>query len=326
MLKRLNSRYRKNVKILQDLQGYRIRIGDFKSAASVALRPGQEVLLTNTGMQKERHVLPFDYAGPLSDLKIGGFIYIDDGNIALRIKSRTSNRIAAEVIVPGVVKPHKGINIPDLNLKFQGITEKDKMDLSFAVVNRVDFVAQSFVSGKEDMLCLREILRRNGAECGIIAKIENRSGIDNIDEILDVSDGIMIARGDLGVSLPIFEIPVLQKMIIRKCKQSGKFVITATQMLESMTEHLRPTRAEVSDVANAMIDGSDFLMLSGETAVGKHPVEAVEMMSEVIEFTARSLKTLRSYEPRLFGDRAKKRRRSARRPAKKTRKVRRGDE
>jgi len=294
LVRRLNRKHGMDVKILQDLQGYRMRVGRLRGRRSILLREGQIVSLTNESELKGRGVVPFDYRGSLTDIKIGSFIYIDDGNIALRVRGRTAECIKAQVVVPGVLKENKGINIPDIDLKFNGLTEKDRIDLEFGAENNVDFVAQSFVSGKEDILCLREAIRRNKFSCGVISKIENRRGIDNIDEIMDVSDGIMIARGDMGVSLPIFQIPVLQKMIILKCKRRRKFAITATQMLESMTEHLRPTRAEVSDVANAMMDGSNYLMLSGETAVGKHPVEAVRMMREIIEFTASSFKTRHS--------------------------------
>ncbi|MCX5800569.1 MAG: pyruvate kinase [Candidatus Eisenbacteria bacterium] len=294
LVRRLSEKHGRDVRILQDLQGYRIRIGKFKGRKWIVLKAGQIVFLTNKSELTGRDIVPFDYRGSLADIKTGSSIYVDDGNIALKVRTKTKDYIRAEVIVPGVLKENKGVNIPEVNLRFKGLTDKDRTDLEFGVRNRVDFVAQSFVSGKEDILCLRSVLRESRADCRVIAKIENRRGIDNIDEILSVSDGIMIARGDMGVSLPIFQIPVLQKMIIRKCKQRRKFAVTATQMLESMTEHLRPTRAEVSDVANAMIDGSDYLMLSAETAVGKHPVEAVEMMTEIIDFTTRSLGKLHS--------------------------------
>lgn len=289
LVRGLNKKHGKSVKILQDLQGHRIRVGRFKGRKSIPLKKMQRVFLTNRAEPSGKDVLPFDYKGPLADIKIGRFIYIDDGNIALIVRARTRDYIEAEVVVPGILKENKGINIPDVSLRFEGLTDKDRTDLKFGIENDVDFIAQSFVNDKKDILCLREAVGKSGANCRLIAKIENRHGVDNIDEILDVSDGIMIARGDLGVSLPIFQIPVLQKMIIKKCRRRRKFVITATQMLESMTEHLRPTRAEVSDVANAIIDGSDYVMLSAETAVGKHPVEVVEMMNQIVEFTTRFL-------------------------------------
>ncbi|MHC4192404.1 MAG: pyruvate kinase, partial [Planctomycetota bacterium] len=177
-----------------------------------------------------------------------------------------------------------------INLKFEGLTVKDKNNLMFGMANKVDFIAQSFVRSEKDIISVREFINQHKFNCPLIAKIENRQGIENIDDIMKVSDGIMIARGDMGVSLPIYEVPIMQKMIIKKCNKRKKFVITATQMLESMTENLRPTRAEVSDVANAIFDGSDYVMLSGETAAGKHPVEAVQMMKNIIKFTEKSQK------------------------------------
>ena len=291
IIRRLNKAHRNKIKILQDLEGYRIRVGLFKGPRkTIELAKGSIVTLINKLETDQKDIIPFDYKGSLYDIKTGCHIFIDDGNIDLKVKSRDRDSIRVEVLVPGILKEHKGINIPDINLKFEGLTDKDKNDLLFGIANKVDFIAQSFVRNKKDMLSVRKFINRNKFNCPLIAKIENRQGIGNIDEILEVSDGIMIARGDMGVSLPIYEVPVMQKMIIKKCNQQKKFVITATQMLESMTEHLRPTRAEVSDVANAIVDGSDYVMLSGETAVGEHPVEAVQMMRNIIRFTEKSIK------------------------------------
>jgi len=290
-IRRLNKTDGTKIKILQDLEGYRIRVGLFKgSRKSIELVKGSMITLINELETDKRDVIPFDYKGSLYDIKTGCDIFIDDGNIALKVKSRDMNGIRAEVLVGGILKEHKGINIPDITLKFEGLTDKDKNSLLFGIANKVDFIAQSFVRNKNDILSVRDFINQNNFNCPLIAKIENRQGIKNIDEIMNVSDGIMIARGDMGVSLPIYEVPVMQKMIIKKCNYHRTFVITATQMLESMTENVRPTRAEVSDVANAIIDGSDYVMLSGETAAGKHPVEAVQMMSDIISFTEKSLK------------------------------------
>jgi len=290
LIRELNKNHRRHIKILQDLEGYRIRTGKFKNKKEIELKKKQMVLLTNEEKFIITDVISIDYKGPLSDIKTGSFIHIDDGNITLKIKGRRRHCLKAEVITPGIVKEDKGINIPDVSLSFKKLTEKDKRDLQFGIENKVDFIAQSFVRNKNDVINVRDFIERRNFKCRIIAKIENRQGIQNIDEILDVCDGIMIARGDMGVSLPIYKIPILQKMIIKKCNQSKKIVITATQMLESMTEHTRPTRAEVSDVANAILDGSGYLMLSAETAVGKYPVETVKMMNDVIKFTELSLK------------------------------------
>jgi pyruvate kinase len=288
LIRKLNKRYRSQIRILQDLEGYRIRIGKFKRKKAVELKKGQRLLLTNNkDAAGDEHIIPFDYAGPLRDIKTGSFIYIDDGNIVLAVKARTKNYLKTEVIIPGILRENKGINIPDVNLRFSGLTDKDKADIQFGIQNEVDYIAQSFVRDKDDIIHVRNVIQGRLPACQLIAKIENRQGIKNIDRIMDVSDGIMVARGDMGVSVPIYEIPIIQKMIIKKCNQRKKFVITATQMLESMTEHIRPTRAEVTDVANAILDGSDFLMLSAETATGKYPVEAVRMMKQIITFTER---------------------------------------
>ncbi len=292
LVRELDRRYRRHVRILLDLEGYRIRIGKFRSGRPVELKKKQVIRLTNKQDEGGKDAIPFDYPGPLSDLKTGGFIYIDDGNIALRIKAIARNYLRAEVVIPGILKENKGVNIPDARLRFKTLTEKDQADLEFGIRHKVDFIAQSFVRNRRDIVNIRDFIRKRGFDCGLIAKIENRQGIRNIAGILDAADGIMVARGDLGVSLPIYEVPMLQKMLIRKCRQEKKFVITATQMLESMTEHVRPTRAEVSDVANAILDGSDYVMLSAETAVGLHPVEAVQMMNRIIAFTERSLVTV----------------------------------
>ena len=289
-VRRLNNSLGTGVKILQDLEGYRVRVGLFTGEVQeITLTKGNTVTLINILETDRRDVIPFDYDGSFSEMKPGCDIFIDDGNIALKAISISEDGIKAEILVGGFLKENKGINIPDVDLKFEGLTDKDEDDLLFGIENKVDLIAQSFVQTSEDILSVREFINSHDFDCPLIAKIENRGGIDNIDEILEVSDGIMIARGDMGVSLPIYEVPMVQKMIIKKCIDHRCFVVTATQMLESMTEHIRPTRAEVSDVANAIIDGSDYVMLSGETAAGKYPVEAVQMMRDIIDFTERSL-------------------------------------
>jgi pyruvate kinase len=286
-IRALNKKYRRAIKILQDLEGYRIRMGRLEEQKPVLLKKRQSIFLTNKAIIGQNNIFSFDYEGKLGDIKTGSHIYIDDGTIVLLVKGRAGEYLKAQVVIGGFLKENKGINIPDTPLKFKGLTDKDKEDLRFGIKNKVEYIAQSFVRDKHDMLHLRNFLQHRLPGCKLIAKIENRQGVKNIDEILAVSDGIMIARGDMGVCLPIYEIPMIQKMIIAKCNRRQKMVITATQMLESMTENIRPTRAEVTDVANAVLDGSDFLMLSGETAVGAHPVEAVRMMDQIITFTER---------------------------------------
>ncbi len=289
IIRRLNKKYRRHIRILQDLEGFRIRVGDFADPEGVTLvKRGKVWLAQGTHVKGRADLIPFDYDGPLSDIPLGQHVYIDDGNISLVVIKREVRRLKAEVLVGGRLKPHKGINMPGARLRFKGLTEKDIADLHFGMKHGVDFVAQSFIRSASDMIAVRKHISKHNPNCKTIAKIENREGIRNIDGIIDVSDGIMVARGDMGVSIPIYEVPVVQKMIIKKCNNRRKFVITATQMLESMTEHLRPTRAEVTDVANAILDGTDYVMLSAETASGEHPVEAVSMMNDIIKFTEAS--------------------------------------
>ena len=290
LIRLLNTKYRRRIKLLGDLQGHRIRIGDL--SAPIELKKHRIIWLTQQRIMGSHEKIPFDYQGPLSSIKNGCQIFIDDGNIALKVIGRAKDGIKARVMIGGLLKAHKGVNIPEARLEFGPISRKDTEDISFCEMQGAEYIAQSFVRTKKDILDVRDLLK-TGSRCRIVAKIENREGIKNIDEIIRTSDGIMIARGDMGVSLPIYEIPVIQKMVIKKCNRAKKFVITATQMLESMTENLRPTRAEVTDVANAIIDGTDFVMLSAESAVGKHPVETVMMINNVIKFTERYLNKLR---------------------------------
>ena len=290
LIRLLNTKYRRRIKLLGDLQGHRIRIGYL--SIPIELKKHRIVWLTQQKIKGSHEKIPFDYQGPLSSIKNGHQIFIDDGNITLKVIDRAKDGIKARVIIGGLLKEHKGVNIPEAKLEFGPISRKDIQDIFFCEKHGVEYIAQSFVRTKKDILDVRKLLKAS-SRCRLVAKIENREGIKNVDEIIKVSDGIMIARGDMGVSLPIYEIPVVQKMIIKKCNRAGKFVITATQMLESMTENLRPTRAEVTDVANAIIDGTDFVMLSAESAVGKHPVETVMMMNNVIKFTERYLNKLR---------------------------------
>ena len=287
MVRSLNAKYSRRINLLGDLQGHRIRIGSL--VQPIALKKRQIAWLMQKDIKGLAGTIPFDYQGPLRDIKNGQHIFIDDGNIDLEVIGHYKGKLKTKVMIGGLLKEHKGVNIPEAKLEFGGISLKDRQDILFCEKHGVEYVAQSFVRTKRDIMDVRRLLG-GSSQCRVIAKIENREGIKNIDGIIKVSDGIMIARGDMGVSLPIYEIPIIQKMIINKCNRAGKFVITATQMLESMTENLRPTRAEVTDVANAIIDGSDFVMLSAESAVGKYPVETVVMMNDIIKFTEGYLK------------------------------------
>jgi pyruvate kinase len=291
LIRLLNAKYSKRIKVLGDLQGHRIRVGEL--ITPFELKKHKILWLTQQEIKGEQARIPFDYRGSLRNIKNGQYIFIDDGNIVLKVIGRAKSSLKTKVIIAGLLKEHKGVNIPEAKLEFGGISEKDKQDIHFCEKHGIEYIAQSFVRTKRDIMDVRRLLG-GSSQCRVIAKIENREGIKNIDEIIKVSDGIMIARGDMGVSLPIYEIPIIQKMIIKKCNRAGKFVITATQMLESMTENLRPTRAEVTDVANAIIDGTDFVMLSAESAVGKYPAQTVAMMNNIIKFTERYLREVKS--------------------------------
>jgi pyruvate kinase len=281
----VNKKYRRHIRILLDLEGPRIRIGKLKGHKPVTLKKRQAVWLVKKDIHEGGNLIPFDYEGPVRSIRGAEYIYIDDGNIVLKIKDVKNDSVKTEVVVGGLLKEHKGVNIPGAKLEFAGLSEKDKNDIAFGLEQRVDYIAQSFVKDSSDIMEIRDTLKNSRIKPKIIAKIENREGIKNIDRIIDVSDGVMVARGDMGVSVPIYEIPIIQKYIIKKCNKKKKLVITATQMLESMVENVRPTRAEVTDVANAVIDGSDFVMLSAETAIGKYPAETVKMMNNIIKFT-----------------------------------------
>ncbi|MFW6124342.1 MAG: pyruvate kinase [Acidobacteriota bacterium] len=292
-IRQLDKEHGIHIKLLQDLEGFRLRVGKLPGNKSIKLEENQKVVLkkgSNESHGGDQILIPFDYKGALTQIKKDFEIYMDDGNILLKVLSSAQNRIISQVVIPGTVKNHMGINIPKLHVDQDALSTKDKKDIQFGIQHQIDFIAQSFVSRSQNMINLRKFVEQHDYECPLIAKIENREGLNNLESILDRSEGIMIARGDLGVSIPIYEVPVMQKRIIRLCNQRNKIDITATQMLESMTKHFRPTRAEVSDVANAVLDGSDYVMLSGETAVGKHPVEAVQMMKKIIDFTLKNLR------------------------------------
>jgi len=288
LVRELNKKYQRRIKILGDLEGYRIRIGRLKGGIPVTVRKGQFIWLTQEDIPGEGSLIPFDYKGSLNKIRRGQQIFIDDGNIALVGQGCEKNKLKARVVIPGLIKERKGINMPGFKLDFKGLTLKDREHIRFCVGNKIDYIAQSFVRGREDILALRDYLDGFRTKPQVIAKIENREGINNIDDIIRVCDGIMIARGDMGISIPIYEVPMVQKEIIKKCNHAKIFAITATQMLESMTENHLPTRAEVSDVANAILDGSDYLMLSAESAVGLYPVACVDIMNKIIRFTENS--------------------------------------
>ncbi|HET7522169.1 MAG TPA: pyruvate kinase [Bacillales bacterium] len=271
----------KTVAILLDTKGPEIRTGELEKT-SVELVEGQSLILSMEEVVGNEQKISVSYSKLVADVREGSIILLDDGLIELEVTDVRGNEVHTRVLNNGTLKSRKGVNVPNASLDLPGITEKDAKDIQFGIEQGIDFIAASFVRRASDVLDIRELLEEYGAEdIHIIPKIENREGVENIDDILNVSDGLMVARGDLGVEIPAEDVPLVQKQLIRKCNTHGKPVITATQMLDSMQRNPRPTRAEASDVANAIFDGSDAVMLSGETAAGDYPVEAVETMHKI---------------------------------------------
>ena len=268
---------------LLDTKGPEIRTGKLKDGKKVTLKEGDLYTLTTEEIVGDETRGYINYAGLAEDVKPGDRILIDDGLIELHVRKVNGTDIVCRIENGGELGEKKGVNVPGVRVKLPALTDKDKEDIRFGVDAGFDFVAASFVRNADAIREIREILDEKGSAMQIIAKIENEEGLENIDSIIEASDGIMVARGDMGVEIPAEKVPHIQKMIIRKCNLACKVVITATQMLDSMIRNPRPTRAEVSDVANAVYEGTDAVMLSGETAMGSYPIEAVRMMSQIAE-------------------------------------------
>ena len=286
MLKELRKELKTPVAILLDTKGPEIRTGVLKDGKKVNLVTGQTFTLTTVQETGDENHCSVSYTGLTEDIKEGDTILIDDGLIGLRVEKVNAPEIVCTVVNGGELGEKKGVNVPNVSINLPNLTEKDKGDLLFGIEQDIDFVAASFIRNAEAINEIREFLVANGGEhIDIIAKIENAEGVQNIDSIINAADGVMVARGDLGVEIPACQVPHVQKIIIEKCNHKYKPVITATQMLDSMIRNPRPTRAEVTDVANAVYDGTDVVMLSGETANGKYPVEALKMMVHIVEET-----------------------------------------
>ncbi len=268
------------VAILLDLRGPKIRTGLLEKG-SIELRPGQIITITTEEIKGNERVISTTYKELPKDVKAGDRILIDDGLMEVKVKAVSGNHVDCEVVYGGILKESKGMNLPGVNISAPSLSEKDISDLDFGLSQGVDYIALSFVRKVSDVVELKDYLKEHGADIPVIAKIEKPEALENLEAIIEESDGIMVARGDLGVELSPEEVPIAQKKIISMANAAGKAVITATQMLESMITNPRPTRAEASDVANAVFDGTDALMLSGETAVGKYPIKAVEMMAKI---------------------------------------------
>ena len=266
--------------ILQDLPGPKIRIGKFPSR-EVELIPGKEFTLTTRRVLGNDTKVQINYKGLPNDVKKGTRIFLSDGNLELKVEKTSPSEVHCQVVAGGILKEHQGVNVPGVRLNVEAFTRRDRQYLLSGLKTGFDFVALSFVREAADVKRAKRIAASQGKDVFFIAKIEKHEALHNLDEIIEVSDGAMVARGDLGIEIPLAEVPAAQKLIIERCNRLGKPVITATQILESMVEHPRPTRAEVTDIANAILEGSDALMLSAETACGSYPVEAVRVLNEV---------------------------------------------
>ena len=278
----------KTLSILQDLCGPKIRIGTFKDKM-ITLHQGQTFTLTTDEVEGDENKVHINYPQLPQEVKKGSIIMLQDGSKRLEVLEIKSHDIITKVMIGGSLSGRKGVNVPGANLSLSALTDKDRADVAFGVRNSVDFVTLSFVRRASDITDLRKILDDAKSDAHIIAKIETPEALDCIDEIISAADGIMIARGDLAIEIPAEEVPLVQKLIISKCNAVGKPVITATQMLESMVKNPVPTRAEVSDIANAIIDGTDAIMLSEETTLGDFPIEAVKVMTKVVVLTMSKL-------------------------------------
>ncbi|CCQ97973.1 pyruvate kinase [[Clostridium] ultunense Esp] len=288
-IKKLREELKLPIGIMLDTKGPEIRLGSFDQEA-IELKDGDSFTLTTRDILGDESIVSVSYEGLAKDVNKGDRILVDDGLVELEVvEILNGTDIKCTVLNGGTLRDHKGVNIPNVSINLPAVTGKDIEDIKFGIENDIDFVAASFIRKAEDVLEIRKILEENGGEyIDIISKIENQEGVDNIDEIIEASDGIMVARGDLGVEIETEEIPLIQKKIIKKCNIAGKPVITATQMLDSMMRNPRPTRAEVTDVANAILDGTDSIMLSGETAAGKYPIESVKTMYDIATRTETS--------------------------------------
>ncbi len=289
LIKKVREKLNMPIAIMLDTKGPEYRIGTFENG-KVTVKEGDSFSFTTDDIVGDSTRVSVNYKGLINDLSVGDKILVNNGIIIFEIREIKGNDVICEVIAGGELSNRKSMSFPDKTLNQIYLSEQDKSDLLFGIKNDVDFIACSFVSRKQDMLDVKNFVTENGGEgIDFIAKVENRAGVDNIEEICSECDGIMIARGDLGVEIPFVELPAVQKMVITKCRLLGKRVITATEMLESMIYNPRPTRAEISDVANAVYDGTSAVMLSGESAAGKYPVQTVHIMAEIAEETEKNI-------------------------------------
>ena len=281
-IRQIADNMQRSIAILQDLQGPKMRVGKL-AEDPIELKEGNRLTVTTREVPGDAECVSTTYAGLPRDVKPADRILLDDGHIELIVREVYRSDVVCEVVLGGLLKSNKGINLPGVRVSAPSLTVKDREDLDLGIELGVDYIALSFVREPDDVREVQHIIERAEKEIPVIAKLERAEAIDHLEDILDVADGVMVARGDLGVELSPEDVPVIQKRVISAANRAGVFVITATQMLESMTDHPRPTRAEASDVANAIFDGTDAVMLSGETAIGKYPVQTVQMMARIIE-------------------------------------------
>jgi len=301
LINELNSRFSSNVAILADLQGPKLRIGEVENNA-VNLVDGEELLFVNTPCIGNKDRVYMSYEPLAKDVRVGEKILVDDGKIMLQVlDTNGTDQVRLKIISGGILSSKKGVNLPNTKVSLPSLTDKDKKDARFALEHEADWIALSFVRSVNDILEIKELIKKSKKPTAkVIAKIEKPEALNEIDQIIDMTDGIMIARGDLGVEVPFDQVPLIQKEIVNKCIIRAKPVIVATQMMESMITNFRPTRAEANDVANAVLDGADALMLSGETSAGKYPVEVVHSMQKIIDWTEKGYNFHRHNPPREF--------------------------
>ena len=290
LIKKIREDMNSETAIIIDIKGPKIRTHNFKNNSATLKEGDKFSFICNCEILGDNSKCSITYEDLYKDVKVGATILVDDGLLVFEVDSIENKSINCTVKVGGIITNHKGVNVPNININLPSVTEKDKKDIIFGCNNDIDFIAASFIRKASDILEIRDILKeQNNNHIKIIAKIENQEGVNNIDSIIEVSDGIMIARGDMGVEIPIEKIPIIQKKIIKKCNEAGKIVITATQMLDSMIRNSIPTRAEACDICNAIFDGTDAIMLSGETASGSFPIKAAKTMSKIAIETEKNL-------------------------------------
>ncbi len=282
-IREINEEHDMNLCVLQDLQGPKIRIGNVAGKDGVLITAGQQLVLTNVEVLGTAEKVSTPYDGMYNDVKIGDRILMDDGKLEVKVTGIDESDVVTEVVYGGYLKSKKGVNLPNTKVSMPSVTEKDYEDLEFGLEHGVEWIALSFVRYASDIQEVKDYIKSKGKDIRVVAKLEKPEAIENIDEIIAATDAVMVARGDLGVEMPAEQVPMIQKMIVEKCNKAGKPVIVATQMLESMIDSPRPTRAEVNDVANSVLDGADAVMLSAETASGKYPLLAVQSMTKTIE-------------------------------------------